>query len=161
MNAEIRLLLRVLDQAFDTKGWHGTTLAGSLRGVAMLQALRRPQPSRHNIWELVLHTAYWKYTVHRRLVEDGGRGGFPRRPSNWPDVPEHPTPKVWRDDVALLKAMHATLRQAVAKLPPVRLKRRSPKGEWTYGELIHGVAAHDLYHTGQIQLIKKLGADGR
>jgi hypothetical protein len=48
------------------------------------------------------------------------------------------------------------LYDAVRTLPPAMLEARSPKGVWTYAEEIHGVAAHDLYHTGQIQLIKRL-----
>ncbi len=156
ISAEIRLLLRILDQSFDAKGWHGTTLAGSLRGMTAGNAQWRPQVERHNIWELTLHTAYWKYGVRRRICEEEDRGRFPRSPSNWPAVPTEPDPAAWRKDVALLKETHAALRDAVATLPHGRLARRTPKGEWTYGELIHGVAAHDLYHAGQIQLIKRL-----
>jgi hypothetical protein len=56
----------------------------------------------------------------------------------------------------LLEAEHGELRQVVSGLSAADLERRSPKGVWTYAEEIHGVAAHDLYHTGQIQLIKRL-----
>lgn len=156
MDPTVQLLLRVLDQAFGAKGWHGTTLAGSVRGLTLEQALWRPAPSRHNIWELVLHTAYWKYAVRRRLTQETERGGFPRKPADWPAVPDAPTPKAWRADVALLKDCHAALRDAVRGLNRRSLATRSPSGEWTYAEMIHGVAAHDCYHTGQIQLLKRL-----
>jgi hypothetical protein len=56
----IELLLEIMDQAFDRKGWHGTTLRGALRGVTPAQALWRPGPDRHNVWELTVHAAYWK-----------------------------------------------------------------------------------------------------
>ena len=152
----IDLLVRVLDQAFNAKGWHGTTLLGALRGQTPETALWRPVPDRHNIWELLLHAAYWKYVVRRRITEAEGRGAFSRSPSNWPAIPKPATVAALRADVRFLKEEHAALRDAVVRLPPRRLTRRSPKGEWTYGELIHGVAAHDLYHTGQIQLLKRL-----
>jgi hypothetical protein len=154
-DSRIPLLLEILDEAFDRRGWHGTTLRGAVRGLNPAQALWRPGKGRHCIWELVLHTAYWKYAVRQRLL-DGGRGEFPRKPSNWPRLPERPTAGAWRADVALLDSEHAALRKAVAGLSAAALDRRSPKGVWRYREEIHGVAAHDLYHAGQIQLLKKL-----
>src|SRR3954464_6244487 len=81
------LLLRVIDQAYGQKSWHGTTLRGALRGLTAEEALWRPGPNRHNIWELTLHAAYWKYIVRRRLAGDSV-GSFDRKPSNWPDIPQ-------------------------------------------------------------------------
>jgi DinB family protein len=151
----IGLLLEILDQAFDQKAWHGTTLRGSLRGLTPEVALWRPAPGRHNIWELTLHTAYWKYAVRRRL-SDAALGSFDRKPSNWPAIPEPSDLRSWKRDVAFLESEHRLLREVVRTLTPADLGKRSPKGVWTYAEEIHGVAAHDLYHTGQIQLIKRL-----
>jgi len=151
----IDLLLEVLDQAFDQKGWHGTTLRGSLRGLTPEEALWRPAPGRHNIWELALHTAYWKYAVRRRLAGDA-LGSFDRKPSNWPEPPDPADLRAWKRDVAFLDGEHRKLREVVAALSVGDLARRSPKGTWTSAQEIHGVAAHDLYHTGQIQLIKRL-----
>jgi hypothetical protein len=155
VDKRIELLLQMLDQAFNRKGWHGTTLRGALRGITPAAALWRPVPGRHNIWELTTHAAYWKYAVRRRL-SGGDAGSFDRKPSNWPDIPDPADAKAWKADVALVEAEHAKLRRTVAGLRPGDLERRSPKGVWTYAEEIHGVAAHDLYHTGQIQLIKRL-----
>jgi hypothetical protein len=149
------LLLEILDQAFDQKGWHGTTLRGSLRGLTPAEALWRPAPGRHNVWELTLHTAYWKYAVRRRLAGEA-MGSFERKPSDWPDVPEPADAKAWKQDVRLLESEHRKLRETVASLKPAQLALLSPRGVWTNAEEIHGVAAHDLYHTGQIQLIKRL-----
>jgi hypothetical protein len=54
--------------------------------------------------------------------------------------------------------MHRSLRDAVAKLPPAEL-HRTPKGSKVSNlSLLSGVAAHDLYHAGQIQLLKRLAA---
>ncbi len=151
----IDLLCEMLDHAFRGRGWHGTTLTGALRGVSPRQALWRPAAKRHNIWELVLHAAYWKYAVRRRIL-GGPRGAFPRAPSNWPTSPARPNDAQWRADVRLLRRAHDELLEAVTACPVRRLGARAPGGTWTFRELIHGVAAHDLYHTGQIQLIKRL-----
>jgi len=81
MTGQIALLLDVYDQAFDHRAWHGTPLAGAIRGLSHGDALWRPRRGRHNIWEIVLHTAYWKYIVRRRLMRDAELE-FPRPGSN-------------------------------------------------------------------------------
>ncbi len=155
MDTRVAMLLEILEEAFGRRGWHGTTLRGSLRGLTPKQALWRPAPKRHCIWDLVLHTAYWKYAVRQRLV-GGGRGAFARSPSNFPDLPSRKDAKAWKADVALLVAEHRALVRVVSKLKPKDLDATSPSGRWRLREEIHGVAAHDVYHTGQIQLIKRL-----
>ncbi len=151
------VLLEVIDRAYDRQSWHGTNLRGSLRRTTLAQAAWRPAPSRHNIWELVVHAAYWKYVAWRRLT-NGARGSFPLRGSNWFPRPEESTEQAWRADVALVDEMHRALRDAVARLPPNRIFQ-TPRGSTVNNlTLIAGVAAHDLYHAGQIQLLKKLRA---
>ncbi|HLA15060.1 MAG TPA: DinB family protein [Gemmatimonadaceae bacterium] len=152
---EIRQLLSIIDQAYDHRSWHGTNLRGSIRGLSAARAARRPRPGRHNIWELVVHAAYWKYAVTRRLTGQK-RGSFPLKGSNWFPRTQSPSEEQWRDDVALLEKTHRALREAVANLSSGDLSR-TPKGRSTSNAfLITGIAAHDLYHAGQIQLLKKL-----
>src|SRR5436309_2370691 len=99
MTGQIALLLDVYDQAFDHRARHGTPLAGAIRGLSHGDALWRPRRGRHNIWEIVLHTAYWKYIVRRRLMRDGELK-FPRRGSNWPRPPVPADAAAWKRDVA-------------------------------------------------------------
>jgi len=151
----IALLLEVFDQAFDRKAWHGTALWGSVRGLTPPEALWRPGPHRHNIWEIVLHTTYWKYIVRRRLTRDTGIV-FPRTGSNWPALPAKPDAAAWRRDVALLRQQHGLLRAVIARFPAARLNARGWRSTWTNAQHVYGIASHDLYHTGQIQLLKAL-----
>jgi hypothetical protein len=148
-------LLEQLDEAFDRRSWHGTNLRGSLRGLTGDQALWRPAAGRHNVWEIVLHSAYWKYAVTRRLSGEA-RGSFPRKGSNWFPSPVSPSEGESRGDVALLVDCHRRLRAAVARLTDADLRSRAPRGKEAIGRLVRGVAAHDLYHAGQIQLLKRL-----
>jgi uncharacterized damage-inducible protein DinB len=148
-------LLFLLDSAFDRVSWHGTNLRGSIRGVTPKQAAWRPASHRHNIWELVVHAAYWKYVAWRRLT-GSKRGSFPLQGSNWMVRPQQTTAKAWNDDIELLADTHRTLREAIASLRPADLARK-PKGSKVSNlALVTGIAAHDLYHAGQIQLLKKL-----
>ena len=62
-------LLVLLDTAYNQTSWqHGPNLRGSLRGVSLDAAAWRPRPGAHNAWELLVHAAYWKYVVWRRLT---------------------------------------------------------------------------------------------
>jgi len=146
--------LDAIDLAYDRQSWHGTNLRGSLRGVTARQAAWRPARGRHNIWELAVHAAYWKYAVLRRLT-GAKRGSFALEGSNWFARPVQPTDAAWKADLALLERTHRELRAAVAALPAARLRARV-QGKRTAAWLLAGIAAHDLYHAGQIQLIKRL-----
>jgi hypothetical protein len=156
------ILLRLIDEAFDHRSWHGTNLRGSIRGLSPAAAAWRPGRSRHNIWELVVHAAYWKYAVRRRLVDEK-RGSFPLEGSNWWTRPVKgvPVEQQWRRDVRLLADMHKALRKTVATLPQHVLARRAPRSPFDNLSLITGIAAHDLYHAGQIQVLKRLQAPAR
>jgi hypothetical protein len=152
-------LLAALDEAFDRQAWHGTNLRGSVRGLDARSAAWRPAPGRHNIWELVVHAAYWKYTVRRRLT-GSKRGSFPLVGSNWFKRPQ-PGPRsalaaAWQADLALLGDQHRKLRAVVAALPPASLGTLSPGTKHTLSRLVLGVALHDVYHAGQIQLLKRI-----
>jgi hypothetical protein len=154
-SAEMDLLIRVMDQAFDRKSWHGAGLRGAIRGLGAAQAVWRPAPGRHNIAEHVLHAAYWKYTVRRRL-RDEAPGAFPYKGSNWFARGEDLTEIQWKADVRLLVETHAELREAVAACDAATLHENLPGQAVSPFALISGIAAHDLYHAGQIQLIKRL-----
>ena len=152
---QIQLLLQGLDEAYEKKAWQGTNLRGSIRGLMAKQAAWRPNPDRHNIWENVVHCAYWKYTVRRRITGEK-RGSFPLRGSNWFTRPEELSEEAWRQEIELLQTIHKLLREAVGTLDPRTLSSLSPKKQYTLSQTIQGVAMHDVYHTGQIQLLKRL-----
>lgn len=158
MGPRVTLLLRTIDQGYDKKSWHGTTLRGSLRGVSAEQAAWRPAPGRHNIWELAVHAAYWKYAITRR-IRGGERGSFPLQGSNWfprPFDPDAPSDRAWKEDLELLGAMHRELREAVAGIAEEDLDLIPAGSKTLLSDLIVGVAFHDIYHAGQIQALKRL-----
>lgn len=144
------ILLALLEEAFKKKTWHGPNLKQALRGLTAKQAAWRPAPGRHNIWEEALHAAYWKYAVRRRL-EGGKRGSFVLTGSNFFSRPEKEkaTEAAWRADRAILENEHRALVKAVRKT------LESP----TAGKqlrMIYGVAFHDIYHAGQIRMLRRL-----
>jgi len=143
------LLLRILDEAYDRKAWHGPNLRAAIHGLTPNQAFWRPAEEAHNTWDLVLHCAYWKFVVWRRLT--GVRGvKFPREGRNFFATPE-PTPRAWREDVRVLDDAHHTLRDAIERMPERALATRM--------RLVYGAAMHDVYHAGQIRLLRRLYED--
>jgi DinB family protein len=145
-----QLILTLLDEAYEKRTWHGPNLKQSIRGVTAKQAAWRPGPQRHNIWEETLHAAYWKYAVRRR-IEGGKRGSFALKGSNFFARPEkgQTSAAAWRADKKLLEGEHRALRQAVARA------LQTPLGTKLLRQL-YGIAFHDIYHAGQIRLLRRL-----
>jgi hypothetical protein len=170
---DVTQLLAILDQAYDKPSWHGTNLRGSIRRVTPAQAAWRPGPGRHNIWEIAVHAAYWKYAAARRFT-GGARGSFPLKGSNWFRRPAEPGQlgnrpwkarlrsldssgaSAWQADRDLLDDMHTALRAAVISLSAKDLSRTPTGKKVSNFAVLSGIAAHDLYHAGQIQLLKRL-----
>lgn len=145
---EREYFLTLLDEAYEKQAWHGPNLRGALRGVSAREAAWRPAPARHNIWELAVHAAYWKYTVRRRLTGEK-KGAFALEGSNFFLRPQEETEEAWKADLALLASEHRQLRETVLKLPPAGFTEKTAR-------MIRGVAMHDIYHAGQITLIKRM-----
>jgi len=154
-SGEIGLLLRVLDESYDKKAWHGPNLKGSIRRLSAQEVAWRPGPRRHSIVEHVVHCAYWKYAVRRRLRGDK-RGSFALKGSNWFAIPSPLSESSWSEFVALLEAEHRGLRAEVAAFPVQRLYDLPEGGKVPFASQLYGVALHDVYHAGQIQLLKRL-----
>jgi hypothetical protein len=152
---ETEVLLHALDHAYDKTSWHGPNLRGAIRGLSHVEAARRPAKGRHNVWELALHCAYWKYTVRRRLLGEK-RGSFPLKGSNFFARDVKDGAAQWKADVALLDDVHRSLRKAVERFPASRWTKRVKGSRWTYRDTVAGAAAHDLYHAGQMRLVKVL-----
>jgi uncharacterized damage-inducible protein DinB len=147
---------RILDQlhrAYEGPAWHGPALGEILAGVTWRTAAQRPIPGAHTIWELVLHITVWISVPTRRL--EGAE--IPTLPpdQDWPAAPE-PSESAWHEALAKLAEAQQNLESAVRQLTDDRL-RDKVLGEVPYSiyTMLHGVVQHNLYHAGQIALLKK------
>jgi hypothetical protein len=154
---EIEVILDLVDQAFDHHAWHGTNLRGSIRGLKLEQLIWRPAAGKNNIWELTIHAAYWKYVVKRRLLNEQ-KGTFPFGGSNFIKRPMEgfADENAWKKDVKTLVEIHRSLREAISNTEPKDLYITPAGSKFSNLQMFNGIAAHDLYHAGQIQLIKRL-----
>ena len=144
-----------LSRAFAGDAWHGDSVFEILEGVTAAQASARPIKNAHTISELVLHIAAWDNAVLRRL---GGVAVELSDAQNFPTVTDA-SESAWRKAVAEVRRVHDELVEAVSVLPGSRLDEKVPGKEgahYTFYYMLHGVVQHELYHAGQIALLKKM-----
>ena len=152
MTGEVMRLEEQLRLALEGKAWHGPSVLEALAGVSAEQASRHPIPDAHSIWELVLHIGSDYALVLRRLAGDG-RQLTPEE--NWPACPA-PTAENWRHAVEALRRLNQQLRHAVRAFPAERLDEPLvPEAPYTAYTQFIGVTQHNLYHSGQISLLKR------
>ena len=151
---EAALIAEQLENAFDGGAWHGPALLELLDGIHAKLAAAHPLPAAHNIWELVLHIAAWDDAVNRRIVTRKAVSLKMRK--NFPPVTDE-SPAAWERAVTHLKNKHAELLKTVRGLSSRRLRERVPGKRYDIAFMLHGVAQHELYHAGQIALLKKAG----
>lgn len=149
--SESALIGDQLRRAFDGEAWHGPALLELLAQVDAITAAARPVQGVHSIWELVLHIAAWDAAAIRRI---GGETVQLTGVDNFPAVPK-PTEAAWRTAVAQAKRTHDELVKMVAALPESRLRARVPGKKYDFYFMLHGVVQHELYHAGQIAILKK------
>lgn len=139
-------------RALRGQAWHGDSLRELLSSVTADQAMQRPIPTAHNIWELVLHITSWSNIVLRRIA-----GGLvePRAGEDWPETGEISVAH-WDAVRAEMNESHERLIEVVMGLTDEQMLLNAPKSQNSVAVMLHGVAQHDAYHGGQIALLKKL-----
>jgi uncharacterized damage-inducible protein DinB len=150
--SEPALIADQLRRAFEGDAWHGPALLELLQDVNAATAAAKPLPHVHSIWGLVLHVAVWDDAACRRLA---GEKWQPTGTANFPLVPKRPTEAAWHKAVFEAKRAHDLLVKTVAALPESRLRERVPGKKYDFYHMLHGVAQHELYHAGQIAILKK------
>jgi uncharacterized damage-inducible protein DinB len=143
--------LELLDRAYRAKAWHGPALLETLKDVSAEMAARRVVKGAHTIWELVDHVASWNLIVAERLA-----GRAPQVPPalNFPKTPPA-TPAAWKKSLTRLAASQRKFRAAVAKFRETQLGRIRPGTKLSWNVLIHGQIQHQLYHAGQIAMLRR------
>lgn len=148
---EASLIADQLRRAFYGEAWHGPAVIELLSDVDAATAAAKPLPNAHSIWELVLHIAAWDNAAMVRL---GGKKCQPTGPDNFPPVSKA-IEAAWRKTIAATKRTHDKLVKIVVSLPDSRLRDRVPGKRYDFYHMLHGIAQHELYHAGQIAILKK------
>jgi uncharacterized damage-inducible protein DinB len=157
MEAFMSETARLADQirrAFEGDAWHGDSIKELLTGVTAETAAAKPIKDAHSIWELALHIAAWDDAVLRRI---GGAAVELTRQQDFPSVKDT-SPAAWRRALSYLDQTHSQLIKAVAAFPDSRLNDQAPGKTEDYYDFYYmfsGIVQHELYHAGQIALLKK------
>ncbi len=151
-NTEMTRIADQLRRAFEGDAWHGPALDELLRDVSTRQALWRAIPNGHTIWEIALHITAWENAARRRIE---GHVADLTDAEDWPPVGET-TGEAWAEARAALARSNRHLRDAISRLTDEDLGRQTPGAQpHSFYMLLHGIVQHDLYHAGQIALLKK------
>ena len=150
---EIDRILDQLKRAFEGNAWHGPSLKELLIGVTAAQAHARPLENGHTIYELVRHIAVWEDVGRRRLEGDPAEVPI-SSPEDWPPG-DDASEAAWEQAKDALERGHQTLVDAISRVPESRLDEPILEGKSSVYVTLHGVIQHDLYHAGQIAILKK------
>ena len=152
MRTELERLEDQLRRAFEGEAWHGPSVLEVLKGVTAEGAYAHPVPGAHSIWELVLHLGGTYHLVLRRM---GGEDAQLAPAEDWPPAPS-PSESAWQDAIRSLHELNRRVRAAVLRFDPGRLDQPfTPGSPYTAHTQFIGITQHDLYHAGQIAMLKK------
>ena len=153
---EIERIVDQMDRAFSGDAWHGPPLLHLLEDVTAEQAATHPVAGAHSIWEIANHVAAWNMIVRRRIA---GENVNVTPELDWPQVEE--TSRVdWQLTLENLKHSRTRLRGVVQNLPDEKLREQVIGKDYPLYVMLHGLVQHDLYHAGQIAILKKALAGG-
>ena len=148
---EVERIKDQLKRAFEGDAWHGPAVQQILRDLSASRAAAHPIAGAHSIWEIALHIAAWEGAGRRRLA--GDRAELPDE-EDWPPVIDT-TQEAWNQTLAALEQGHLALQQEISRLEESRLAEPILDGLASVYVTLHGVIQHDLYHAGQIAILKK------
>ncbi|UCD24822.1 MAG: DinB family protein [Gemmatimonadota bacterium] len=145
-----------LDRMNHGGAWHGPAIRETLEGVSATEAAARPINGAHSIWEIVLHMTAWAEEVGRRLAENARSL---TGEADWP-IPRDETLEAWESARSRLIDAHKRLRAAIREFPHSRLQDTvggtdDDGAPDSFYVMLHGLAQHDAYHTGQIAILKR------
>lgn len=154
--SEVKRIRVMLRHTYRGPAWHGPAIRELLQGVDAETAAAHPIAGVHSIWELVLHMGYWRRTVAAAL---GGATIEPEPPieDNFPAV-EEVSEAAWERAREALAESQKALVSGLKAFDETRLDEHVGGREYTFYFLLHGIIQHDLYHGGQIGLLKKAQA---
>ena len=155
-SSELSRIAAELQRAYDGDAWHGPPMTEVLKGLRAFYAPVKPIPEAHSVWEIVRHLTAWNNIVHRRFL---GELVTPTRDEDWPPIEDF-SPDAWDRDIAALKkaveSLISELKKASRKADCDAVLHKKVRGKThTVYVLLHGAVQHNLYHTGQISILRR------
>lgn len=157
MNTEIKRISKLLERNWDGPMWYGGNLNEVLKGISWQQAFVKPQNASHNIYEYVRHMATWRRFTVEQLKGNSAYRVEIDSDTDWPSGYEA-TEANWQSALKDLEAWQAALLSGLENMTDEKLDELVPERKFKWYALLHGIIHHDIYHSAQIALLKKLTA---
>lgn len=157
MTTEIERIIDLLRRTFNDSPWHGPSLMEVLQDVAAAKAASRPIAHAHCIWELVLHITAWRNFTWQKLRGNADVDIATNSPEDWPTVSQVNEPD-WQQAIQKLSESQQQLLEVLQQTNEAKLDETVPGKSYSFYTLLHGMIGHDIYHSGQIALLKKMEA---
>lgn len=150
-------LARQFRNSMTGPAWHGPSVFENLEGVTAKDAAAKPPGAKsvHSIWEIVLHVTAWQQEGLRCVLGADAYNSLEGE-ADWPRVPSPHGEEAWAQSMEALRTVSQKLAQAIEALPAAALNNAVPGRDWDFYFLLHGIVQHNLYHAGQIGILKRM-----
>jgi uncharacterized damage-inducible protein DinB len=152
--SETGRIIDLMERTYDGDAWHGPSLRAILKDVTAKQAAKKPAGGGHSIWELVAHIAQWEGVTRKRLQGEPIEYDVDSE-GDWPPVTDF-SEENWQQSLSLLDKNHRKLREAIVEAGDQKLFDKAPNREFTHYIALHGIIHHQVYHAGQIAMLKRM-----
>jgi uncharacterized damage-inducible protein DinB len=152
--SETGRIIDLMERTYDGDAWHGLSLRAILQGVTAKQAAKKPPGVAHSIWELVAHIAQWEGVTAKRLQGEPIEYEIDSE-GDWPPVTDF-SEESWQQALSLLDKNHRKLREAIVEGGDAKLQEKAPNRDYTHYLALHGIIHHQVYHAGQIAMLKRM-----
>ncbi len=150
--SEIERIGDLLQFSYNGSPWHGPSIVQNLDGITAQQAVQKPIPNGHCIWEIVQHVTAWINEVIKVL--DGEQYAVLTPEQDWPAI-SGTDEAAWDAALSIMDSSQEALLGAVAEMQEDKLWENVEGQEFSYYWLLHGTVQHCVYHAGQIGLLRK------
>ena len=152
--SEVSRIQDQLKRTYEAGAWHGASVQETLAGVTSEMAATKPGSGAHSIWEIVLHMITWMNVPRQRILD--ARVSPTSAEEDWPAA-RGSGDDAWKAALERLTEAYRLLQQTLSQLDDSQLDRIVEGSEGTsIYVLLHGVIHHNLYHAGQIAILKKV-----
>lgn len=155
MQKEISRLVDMFSSAAHGKTWHGQSVWETLQNITAEEAAVHPIPESHSIWDYLLHIINWRDYAIRTLLDDQPYIVDLNTEKDWTTITDF-SPEAWEATLELYKTSTEELSEAIKTIGDSKLEEIVLEHKFTFYTLLHGVIQHDIYHSGQIVLLKKM-----
>lgn len=155
MQKEVSRLLNMFLSAAHGKTWHGQSIWKIVQDISAEEAASHPIADSHSIWDYLIHMINWRDYAIRTILEDEPYIVELNTEKDWTTITDF-SPEAWQKALELYESSTEELAEAIKTLDDSKLEEVIPEHKYTFYTMLHGVIQHDIYHSGQIVLLKKL-----